>query len=383
MTEKKFDYLVYIGRFEPWTLAHAHVARMATEFATQVIILVGSSGDARSLKNPLTFEDREEMIKRANSDYIVLPIYDFKDNKKWVEHVEATVNELVGFHLSVSSIQTGNTPRIGIIGHHKDSSSDYIDMFPNWGKVEIKVQVGAHNNIISATDVREAFYENKAIYGSVENCSLTGAVDVSDMIKLRVFEDMSYFFQNTPEGQWLIDEYNFAKAYKGLWTPDPTKPSWVTEQPIMNTGDAVVQHKDKVLLIKRGKFPGKGLWALPGGFIENSKYCKEKIIDGVVRELHEETGIRIQKRQLYDSVVDSHVFDDVERDVRGRVITHAYYFKLDKNMETPIVEGSDDATEAKWFALKDIKRSELFADHFHIISHFIKSRIGENTKVKL
>ncbi|MCQ2392494.1 MAG: NUDIX domain-containing protein, partial [Kiritimatiellae bacterium] len=43
----------------------------------------------------------------------------------------------------------------------------------------------------------------------------------------------------------------------------------------------------EILLIKRGEWPHKGLWALPGGFIRPN----ESVDEGARRELHEETSL--------------------------------------------------------------------------------------------
>ena len=87
----------------------------------------------------------------------------------------------------------------------------------------------------------------------------------------------------------------------------------------MVTVDAVVfccpsEGKVKVLLIQRANEPFKGLWALPGGFIE----IDEELDDAVARELAEETGLTgIELEQI-------HTFGTVGRDPRGRQISVVY-----------------------------------------------------------
>lgn len=49
----------------------------------------------------------------------------------------------------------------------------------------------------------------------------------------------------------------------------------------------VLWHNDKVLLVKRGHNPGKGMWTIPGGYVDQG----ESIGNAVVREIQEETGI--------------------------------------------------------------------------------------------
>ena len=57
-------------------------------------------------------------------------------------------------------------------------------------------------------------------------------------------------------------------------------------EPILGAS-ACIWRDGKVLLIKRGKPPGKGLWSLPGGKIE----LGEDVETAAVRELFEETQV--------------------------------------------------------------------------------------------
>ena len=70
---------------------------------------------------------------------------------------------------------------------------------------------------------------------------------------------------------------------------------------------AVCGGRKSVLLIKRGNEPFKGLWAVPGGFVE----MDEELETAAARELYEETGIEgVALKQM-------HTFGTVGRDPRG------------------------------------------------------------------
>jgi 8-oxo-dGTP diphosphatase len=111
----------------------------------------------------------------------------------------------------------------------------------------------------------------------------------------------------------------------------------------------------KVLLIKRGHEPFKGMWAIPGGFIEMDETCEE----AASRELEEETGLKNIKLEQF------HVFSAIHRDPRERIITIAHY-ALIGNLKGASIKGGDDAEEAAWFSISDLPT--LAADHHEIIS---------------
>jgi 8-oxo-dGTP diphosphatase len=122
------------------------------------------------------------------------------------------------------------------------------------------------------------------------------------------------------------------------------------------TVDAVVFRRKmedcEVLLIRRGREPFKGQWALPGGFIE----MDETLEQSVVRELEEETGLRLSGLQQL------HAFSALDRDPRGRTISVVFWGFLED--ERPVSAG-DDASEAAWFSLKSLP--ELGFDHAQVI----------------
>ncbi len=95
----------------------------------------------------------------------------------------------------------------------------------------------------------------------------------------------------------------------------------------------------KLLMIKRADHPYIGQWALPGGFVQ----MDESLDEAALRELKEETNIEdIYMEQLY-------TWGDLERDPRTRVISTSYMSLVDSSELN--IKASDDAEEAKWFAV--------------------------------
>jgi bifunctional NMN adenylyltransferase/nudix hydrolase len=121
-------------------------------------------------------------------------------------------------------------------------------------------------------------------------------------------------------------------------------------------------------MIKRRAEPGKGLWALPRGYV-NAR-TNMSLEDAAIRELREETQIKVPAPVLRGSIVRSKVFDAVDRSPRGRIITHCFFIQLPDG-ELPKVKGSDDAEKARWVPIAEVRSEECFEDHFEIISHFV------------
>lgn len=123
---------------------------------------------------------------------------------------------------------------------------------------------------------------------------------------------------------------------------------------------AVDKDSLKLLLIKRGGYPYKGRWALPGGFVE----IDEDIIDAASRELYEEAGVK----GLYCEQV--FVWGNPERDPRQRAITVSYVSLADFSEIKP--KAGDDAAEAEWFELKSYRKYEK--DGFTYIEYTLSGR---------
>lgn len=104
-----------------------------------------------------------------------------------------------------------------------------------------------------------------------------------------------------------------------------------------------------VLLIRRKSAPFKGLWALPGGFVNEN----EPLERAASRELEEETGLVVPASKL--QMIGA--FGDPGRDPRGHSISVAYV--AFRPAETAVV-GGDDAVEARWHKFRSLDLSAAF-----------------------
>ena len=148
-----FDYLVYIGRFQPFHLAHMQTIKIALENSQNVILALGSAQNERNIKNPFSAEEREHMIlsnfSKEDQDRIhFVHVIDVYNDEKWQKLVKSLVAEVVQ-----------PNDKVGLIGHFKDDSSYYLKFFPEWEMLELDSLKGA----ISATPLREAYFRGEII----------------------------------------------------------------------------------------------------------------------------------------------------------------------------------------------------------------------------
>lgn len=343
MTVHHFDYAVFIGRFQPYHIGHLFVFEQALARADQLIVLVGSSGGPRTLRNPFTFSERQAMIQAALPEQLkkrilLKPLQDFTYNDTaWVSAVTETVEKTVG-----SPEKTNQT--VALVGHDKDETTYYLKLFPHWSFIEVGNLDG-----INATAVRQRYF----------TFDLPTAFD-SDIL---LPETIAWLrrFGRSEDFIALAHEYHVIARFKSAWanTPYPV---------IFTTTDALVRYANTILLITRKNYPGKGLLALPGGFLDKD----ETLFEGCLRELTEETQLAVDSLCLKQALIKHQVFDNPKRSTRGRVITYCYYFDLSHLPEQPAVCAADDAVLAQWVSLDQLDRKTLFEDHYFIIQSLLK-----------
>jgi bifunctional NMN adenylyltransferase/nudix hydrolase len=339
----EFDYTVFIGRFQPPHLSHIELMKIALEQSKELIILAGSSMQPRTIRNPWTWMERDEMIRAAiphelHDRTIVMPLHDVMYNdQKWTQSVQNIVDGIAG-----------DNKKVAMIGHSKDDTSYYLKLFPQWTLFDVDIIEDLH-----AANIRNLYLNPQADEMNFDS--------IIGQYLPKPIHDYLQAFMLTEHYEKLTDEFMFIQNYKRAWEKAPYQPTFVTV-------DTVVIQSGHVLLIRRRAEPGKGLWALPGGFLNPS----ERIEDGAIRELREETKIKVPAPVLRGSIKRSKVFDHPGRSLRGRTITHAHLIELSAG-ELPKIKGSDDADKAKWIPLNvfNSMENQLFEDHYHIVNDMI------------
>lgn len=374
---EKYNVAIFCGRFQPYHKGHHQALKKALSNAEQVLVLVGSSKAAPTVKNPFSFIQRKQMIEACLTDLEkirvkILPLRDhFYSEDLWLSEFQEKVAPYIE-----------PTDSVALVGRYKDASSYYLGMFPQWEFMD----VGDTANI-NATDVRDILFdrdEKQVIpverdhYGTkvIEQVRVPWEWNEYHAWQWRATLANNAWKDLLPEPvqQWLetsyfqkyqyaanVLEYMQLKKYKASWASAPYPPTFVT-------ADTVVLCAGHVLLVRRKFNPGLGQYALPGGFIKQN----EKIIDAALRELREETGISTVKAELMNHVDDSKVFDYPGRSLRGRTITHAYCVRLPYKT-LPAIKAGSDAENVKWIPIADAlaKEAEFFEDHYSILCSFL------------
>lgn len=359
MSESKFKLAVVIGRFQPVHAGHVSILKEAMKIAENIVVLVGSSYCARDIQNPWTFDERRIMLSNVFNDavaelaatcpmvstpnLVIKPIQDsLYNDSKWLLDVQSAISEAYAETIGGTSIGADD---VVIVGHMKDHTSEYLKWFPQFHTHNVTLCGNIH-----ATEVRKVLFSDADTSCTIDVVSASLPNYATKY--LRAFAQTSVFSQ-------LVAEAAYHERYKAQWSKSPYPPTFVTT-------DVVAECKGHVLLVRRRTEPGKGLWALPGGFIGQH----ETLVDSALRELREETQLRCLNATLKTYIREVRVFDGPRRSLRGRTITHAYHIVLPFG-ELPEVKGADDAETATWVPISEIVQRDMvesmFEDHAEII----------------
>ena len=363
---------VLIGRMQPPHLGHIKLIEHMLQNSDNVLVLLGSSLRSRDTKNPFRWEKRAYMAGMAvlprdrvayggrsdrNQKFVqfsfgekkTLTFAPLKDypyaNTRWQYQVQKIVED---------HADRCNLDEIDLYGNYKDNSSWYLSLFPRWNRVECPF-FKIDNRMLSASDIRDRILRGTA-----------RPEDFSDLIGNNAVASMNQWL-TSEEGQRLQEEAawidNFKKPYADL-------PYGI----IFQTADNVITWRGLVLLGQRRGNPGRGLWALPGGYVNQYEW----IAKGAFRELGEEARTRVylhgrngRRRLKFDEswMVGSKTYDYPGRSQRGRVITTRYHWQIPDHLDV-VHEAADDLQRTQFFPIHDVLDKmdyELFEDHQQII----------------
>lgn len=115
------------------------------------------------------------------------------------------------------------------------------------------------------------------------------------------------------------------------------------ERPLVGVG-AVILKGEEVLLVKRGRMPGKGDWSLPGGLVE----LGETVSEALHRELWEELSVEVELIGLLG------VYDRIVRDVDNRIHYHYVIVDYCARILSGEPRAGSDAAKAQWVNIAEM-----------------------------
>ncbi len=323
-------------------MGHYHVIQEAMHRVERLLIIVGSANSPlRHDSIAFTVEDRIAMIDAMLTDEqrqrcIIVPLQDFNITPWWQAAVRNAVKQF-----------QPDDSKVSLIGHSKDASSYYLKAFPEWDNIEV-----SNFNGLSSTTIRNYMFDNHAVPPPVLGVHHTTEQFIADNIMGRPYiarmiaerksclRDIEQYGRDTPDGERVYGPFLAA--------------------------DSIVIQSGHVLLIKRGGHPFQDHWAFPGGFVDHD----EDVTEASIRELNEETNLKVPVRVLRSRNIGQIVASKPFRDPRGRIVSFVNIFHLipEESFKLPLVKRGDDAKEAHWVKIEDIKAEDMAFDHFQLLT---------------
>jgi bifunctional NMN adenylyltransferase/nudix hydrolase len=364
---------VVIGRFQILHKGHVSLIQEALDSCQEgdhVLVLVGSSNKERSLKNPLSFEARNEIICNefrglTNLHTARLRDYDYNE-KLWTRNLHAIISQIAEPLFNNEYFIPVFTSSL------KDNDASVRKTWSRGADFLISPPVTDSALALSSTEIRK-FISNELALSSTEIRKFIA--NESPVYQKLISSSMSAYLNSHPEvAEFLIKQTKFVEDYKKSWevAPYPTT---------MIATDAVVRDsKGDFLMIKRGGEMGNGSVALAGGFLEVGLTYEQNM----TKELLEETGLDLN--EVPHTIVTSWHCDSPLRAERGRMVTQVFLIQLEyefhtsdeglvelchRNLLVKKLQAGDDAAGILIMSLEEVWSSVLFNDHAGLIERVL------------
>ncbi|MDD0840646.1 NUDIX domain-containing protein [Curvibacter sp. HBC61] len=338
------------GHFQPPSQADLALITRALQQARQVVVGLGGAYQARSPRQPLSWGERADLIlaalpERDRARLRFLPLREGPDAQRLQADWRAGLARLTQQAPAPDCLLVLPAPAQSERLHRlfRDALADH----PALPVTDLPTVDGLHGAAL-----RDAWFNTDNGLQALNR--LASALPAAVLHGLREWHGQGHY-----EG--LRSEWRALRQHRELWSVAPYPP-------VLVTVDAVVRCAGQVLLIRRGRAPGLGLLAVPGGFLEQ----EDTLLESALRELQEETRLGLSPTELQAALRGVVVLDAPERSQRGRTITHAHFFDLG-DRPLPAVQGDDDAREALWVPVADLPglEDQFFDDHFMLLDHFL------------
>ena len=323
---------VYIGRFQPIHNGHMAIIEKTTKMMKEndsFTIIIGSADQERTIRNPLTIEERKKTLEITTEgmpvkiDTINDSPYDYDE---WIRQLAAKLfKDYSAF---------GNTTIVGMEG--------------------VEEYVKRLNDIVGKDVCKSIVFTEQDTNTNIHSTKIRENTDAWFNDFFMPTKVVDYLRSITPDFVDIIKNINKI-------ADDYAKSCNVKYNTCFMTVDNVVYTADKVLLIRR---KDNGKYAIPGGFAEPCQTMKQNAL----RELEEETGLT-EKDIVFkkEPILIDAPFRDPRSSKKVNLISMVYSWNC-KNPDN--IKVADDAADAMWVDFKEIENmraSEFHADHKKII----------------
>ena len=340
----------YGGTFDPITKAHeAIIRKIKKEMRDSDKLIIGIVQNDEKNYN-VSVNDRLNMVKKSlDAHEIVIQdkrTYAYLDAHYRGEKITICMGEDEWYALCSGKWVNWDLllKRYEFLVFNRENKNDEI-VLPAGINPNVTFLSAEDTDGISSTAVREILFKNP-------ECHYSDVRDYITHVVFRYIKDNELYFQNGND--YNEKEKEFLKEY----AVKKEKNHW--GEPSVTT-DTVAYNGDKSLLIRRGNYPYKNFWCLPGGFFEKTD---EDLNFGAQRELKEETGIDIDPKYFRQIKTYGHNFDP-----RMKIVDVAFSVRVNKK-DMDKVKGLDDACDARWFQIDELPK--LGFHHEQIINDFLK-----------
>ncbi|MDO4263669.1 MAG: adenylyltransferase/cytidyltransferase family protein [Deinococcus sp.] len=244
-------HALYIGRFQPPHHAHLVSALAALGHAPRLTLGLGSANLARSIKNPWTPQEREQLWRLAlveagadPSRVRFCPLPDRFDADAWAADVRGLFDP---------------SERVTLVGYEKDDSSAYLHWFPDWERLVLPQLEGG----LSATELRRAYFLD-----GPQSPLLPQHLPAATLPRLREWAQTPDYARLRAEWRAVDAARNLAEQREQLWLWQDGPDLWLRRRP--------------------GPI-GAGLWELPGAALSGGAEGRGTLYSGGGRTLTGET----------------------------------------------------------------------------------------------
>ena len=346
---EKHEQGCVLGRFQFFHKGHEQLIVEAAKLCEKLTVFIGSSQEFGTVKNPLTYEQRRDVIQLCftesgidNARICEAPDI-LHDDEFWEECLAE--NYTFATHsapIPMYCFDRGNDIK------DRPFINDYFEVY----KLE-----NANDDTISSTELREVYYLNKVYPQRLLN--LSACIYTLDL-----------YYKYMPEYSLMyIDSLDLSDSVKEFSAFVDEKLEWSDAEeaapfplPAFDCVDVIVidPPEQKVLSIIRSQYPGKGKRALPGGFVDKGESWEKS----AARELEEETGLTCSTSDLEFGAAIS------AGERGGNRNTFVFYVDI-RNCSGKLVPQVGEVEKIEWVDLPAIGERGWFSDHAHIINRVI------------